>query len=173
MLERFGSGNPSLGADHQTRRHQVQKLRVLLAYQLLRLTSPQIIKNPQRRLFADVLLLRVVELVQQKAPLVVEIPPLSGRRRLQHLLGNLPHDLLDQREVEQVVVLPVTPGRSPHGLEEQVAGEELHRDAGGAPDVRLLVPGQAEQHLRSAVLARVDGPRASLGGVGRAAEVDH
>lgn len=90
------------------------------------------------------LLLRMVELVQQKSALLVEIPPFSGRHRLKHLLREPSHDLLDQREVEQVVMLRVTSSPSPHRLEEQVAGEELHRDARRAPDVRLLVPGKAE-----------------------------
>lgn len=119
------------------------------------------------------LLLRMVELVQQKPALLVEIPPFSGRHRLEHLLREPSHDLLDQCEVEQVVVLPVILRPSPHRLEEQIAGEELHRDARRSPNVRLLVPGKAEEHLRSSVLARVDGSRASFRGIGRTAEVDH
>ena len=90
------------------------------------------------------LLLRVVQFVQQKSALLVKIPPFSGRHRLNHLLRESPHDLLDQSEVEQVVMLLIIAARSPHGLEEQIPREKLHSDARRAPDVRLFVPGKPE-----------------------------
>ena len=119
------------------------------------------------------LLLGVVQLVQNEPPFLVEeaLPP---RRQVRdHLLRDLSDDLLDERVVQEVVVLPVTSLRHSHCLEEQVAGEELHGDAGDAPDVRLLVPLHVHQHFWRAVLARVDDALASVGGVGRAAVVDH
>ena len=117
--------------------------------------------------------LGVVQLLQPQPPLLVEVSPLPRGRRLQHLPRHLAHDLLDQREVKHVVVLRVTSSPHAHGLEEQVAGEQLHGDARHAPDVRLLVPLHTQQHLRRTVLARVDRALAPLVAVRRAPVVDH
>ena len=118
-------------------------------------------------------LLGVVQLVEDEPPLLVEeaLPP---RREVRdHLLRDLPDDLLDQRVVQQIVMLWMIFPSHRNGLEEQVAGEELHGDAGDAPDVRLLVPLHVHQHLRRAVLTRVDDSLAPVARVGRAAVVDH
>ena len=70
-------------------------------------------------------------------------------------------------------MLPMTMHSHTHRLEQQVTGEELHGNARHAPNVRLLVPLHAQQHLRRAVLAGVDGALAPLVAVRGTAIVDH
>ena len=162
MHERFGGRDASTWRDDQAALHQIQKVGVVLSDEPF-----------QRLLLLHVLSLRVVELLQQEMTVSVEVLPLSGRQRIQHLLRNLPHDLLDQREMQQVVVLRIIAHAHTHRLEQQVAGEQLHGDAPHTPNIRLLVPLHAQQHLGRAVLACVDGAFPTLVAVCRAAVVDH
>lgn len=117
-------------------------------------------------------LLRVVQLLAQTA-ILREVSLLARRPVIDHPLRNLPHDSLDQSEVQHVVVLCIIAHTHTHRLEQQVAGEQLHGDAPHAPNIRLLVPLHAQQHLGRAVLACVDGAFPTLIAVCRAAVVDH
>ena len=162
MHQRLCRSDAPTRSDDQAALHQVQKVGVILPHHLL-----------QRPLFAHALALLAVQLLAQEVALLVEQLPPPRRQRANHALRHLAHDLLDQREVQRVAVLCVTSPPHAHGLEEQVAGEQLHGDARHAPDVRLLVPLHAQQHLRRAVLARVDRALAPLVAVRRAPVVDH
>ena len=162
MHQRLCRSDAPTRSDDQAALHQVQKVGVILPHHLL-----------QRPLLAHALALLAVQLLAQEVTLLVEQLPPPRRQRANHALWHLAHDLLDQREVQRVAVLCVTSSPHAHGLEEQVAGEQLHGDARHAPDVRLLVPLHAQQHLRRAVLARVDRALAPLVAVRRAAVVDH
>ena len=88
-------------------------------------------------------LLRVVQLLAQTA-ILREVSLLARRPVIDHPLRNLPHDPLDQREMQHVVVLRVIAHTHTHRLEQQVAGEQLHGDAPHAPNIRLLVPLHAQ-----------------------------
>lgn len=117
--------------------------------------------------------LRVVEQVYPHEPALVEKPPSRVRGPLDEPEGDGSDDPLDQRQMQQIIMLRFTSPSHKNGLEEHVADEELEADAADAPEVRGLVPLHAQQHLRRAVLTRVDDALAPVARVGRTAVVDH
>ena len=171
MLESIGSGDPFLRIDHQTSTHQVIKLRERASDGFL----PVIILSKhysQSQRVTNMFSLRVVEQVYPHEPALVEKPPSRVRGPLDEPEGDGSNDPLDQRQMQQIIMLRFTSPSHKNSLEEHVADEELEADAADAPEVRFLVPLHAQQHLRGAVLTRVDDAVTPLARVGGAAVVD-
>ena len=171
MLEGVNRGDPFPRINNQTASHQVVELRKCVSNDLLHIIIPAKTRS-QRQRVADMFTLGMVKHIQPHEPALVEKPPSGVRGPLDEPERDGSDNPLDQREMQQVVMLPLTSPRQKNRLKQHVADEQLESDAAHAPEVRQLVPAFSEQNLRRAVLARVDDAMAPFRGVGGAAVVD-
>lgn len=171
VLQSVGRRDPFPRIDNQTATHQVIELRKRVSDDLLHISSITE-SHSQRQRVTNVFTLRMVKHIHPHEPTIVKIPLSRVRGLFDEPEGNGPDDPLDQRQMEQVVMLRLISAPRRNGLEQHVADEQFQSDAADAPQIREFIPALVEKNLRSAVLTRVDDAVTPLRGVGGAAVVD-
>mmetsp|Transcript_85758 Transcript_85758/g.262423 ORF Transcript_85758/g.262423 Transcript_85758/m.262423 type:complete len:200 (-) Transcript_85758:522-1121(-) len=159
MHQRHGGRGPASWLQDEQGRHEVSQRPVALLHEPVEgALLPHVTLRRRRRRA-----LRPME----AAPAAVRLPRhellLSGQgSAAQHPVGKRLDGTLHQGEVLQAFVR----------AEQELSCVELHQDAAHRPQVRALVPTHRKDHLRSAVLSRIDDGRVMLQLVSRIPEVD-
>mmetsp|Transcript_36407 Transcript_36407/g.67283 ORF Transcript_36407/g.67283 Transcript_36407/m.67283 type:complete len:242 (+) Transcript_36407:126-851(+) len=138
-LENVHRRGPVLRIELQERQHELRDLLRILGGEVVLLVQD----------FLDRPELQLLDVLQVALPIEEVLRVLPGQREL---LRHLPKKLLEHGEVVLVPVVVLPRAR----IEQQVARQQLERDAPQGPDVRGRVVPAPDEHLRGPVLTRLN-----------------
>lgn len=88
--------------------------------------------------------------MQIRTPLIEEL------LRVSTLVNEIHRDVAEQFDDVRQMILVATELRGLFRVEQEIAGGQFERHAGGAPDVARRSVFGAQQHLQASVLSRLD-----------------